>query len=492
MRMILENPTRLVLEGFEPVMEQLRGFLTYTDKSVQYNLKKLKAKAWSWDMEGWRERVTELESEVKQCLLMQDEDGTFWTYSGLLGLLEERFKFQKPEVVNKVVYPRSHLLAWDEIPPPLYPYQTNAHDALTEAKHAAISLATGGGKSYIVMHLAKTHGLKTVVMVPSTSIANQIYADFVKHFGKKYVGKFYGGKKEYKKLIVIGIDDSLTRITEGDEAWEALSKTQVFIADECHLTAAKSLRKVCFGLCGQAPYRYFVSGTVTRTDGAELLLKAITGPIVFHKTVKELVDEGFLAKPIFKMIRINSGVSFHYDDPQKAVKAHFLLSKAVNQRAAMIANAAVQRLSHPTLILIDEMCQFSELLPYLRVKPAFAYGGTLNKQNEQFVPPEYRGGDNAQLVDDFNNGKIPLLIGTSAISTGTNIKSVRTIVNLMGGKSIIQTSQAIGRGTRTGLKGEKRECLVFDFDVENDPTCHRHADDRAAIYNSIYAPVEFI
>jgi superfamily II DNA or RNA helicase len=205
-----------------------------------------------------------------------------------------------------------------------------------------------------------------------------------------------------------------------------------------------------------------------------------------------LVDEGFLAKPIFKMIRLKTTNPGTYNDPNKEVKNHFLLNPLVNQKAAQIANAAVERAGHPTVILIDEMCQFAALLPYLRVKPVFAYGGALNKDNEKFVPPEYRGGNNTQIVKDFNEGKIPLLIGTSAISTGTNIKSVRTIVNLMGGKSIIQTSQAIGRGTRMGMDGKKTECLVFDFDVENNDVCHRHALARVEIYNSIYGPTQFM
>src|SRR5512133_571245 len=100
MKLILESPTRLVLKDIEPVLEQVRSYLTYTDKSVQYNLKKLKAKPWSWDMESWRERVKELEDQIKQCLLMQDEDETYWTYSGLMEDLAARFKFQGCEIEN--------------------------------------------------------------------------------------------------------------------------------------------------------------------------------------------------------------------------------------------------------------------------------------------------------------------------------------------------------------------------------------------------------
>lgn len=489
MKLVVKTPSRMELQGFETKIEEVRSVLTYVDLKVKYNLKKLRAKRWTWDMEGWQIKIDELTAKEKPCLLFEDEDGTLWTYPGLADTLAFRFK---PEIVSEVEYPDTKVIPWSDVPPPLYYYQQEAVDRLIQAHHGAISLATGGGKSYIAMWLAKHFALKTIVMVPSESIAEQMYDDFSKHFGKKYVGKYWGGKHDHKKLITIGISNSLTRIEKGTEEYESLSKTQVFIADECHLTPAETLQAVCFGLCGESPYRFFVSGTVTRTDGSELLLHAITGKVVFTKTVKELVDEGFLAKPIFRMVETTSSNPGSWGDPNAEVKNHFLLNPNVLAKAAQIANAAIERLDHPTLILIDEFCQFKALLPYLRHKCGFAFGGRLTKDNEQFVPPEYRKADNKQLVKDFNEGRLQLLIGTSAISTGTNIKPVKTMINLMGGKSVIATSQAVGRCTRKGADGQKQECFVFDFDVGNNETCHRHAIARSEIYNSIYAPVVYV
>ena len=168
-------------------------------------------------------------------------------------------------------------------------------------------------------------------------------------------------------------------------------------------------------------------------------------------------------------------------------KNHFLRNQNINRLAASIANKAVSLLNHPVLILIDEIEQFKLLLPYLRVRPEFAHG-PLTATNKQFVPPEYHASDTTDLVERFNSGDISLLIGTSCISIGTDIRVVQTLINLQGGKSEIQHTQSVGRGTR--LVPGKTECHVWDFDVTNIEVVHRHALARRDTYEAIYPGVQ--
>ena len=86
----------------------------------------------------------------------------------------------------------------------------------------------------------------------------------------------------------------------------------------------------------------------------------------------------------------------------------------------------------------------------------------------------------------------PILIGTSCISTGTDIRSVKTMVYLKGGKSEIEVRQGVGRCTRLEKSLAKTACTVVDFDVENIEILHRHALARRKIFDDIYGPVEVI
>lgn len=481
------NPSTIDIEGMDDRKEEIRDFLRYYDKSMDFQIAKFKRARWfkeKYGEEEFKERLEQLKAEREKSLLLEGRDEELSTYSGVLRMLTQRFPDQT--VVQNFTRPQPQGVPWLQVPPPLRVYQNTAAEKLLHHGHAAVEMGTGVGKSFIIQYLLRQLGLKAVVMAPSLNIAGQLYKDFSKYIGARYVGRYYDGKKESKKLITVGIHASLAKVQAGSEAFNELSQAQVFIADESHMTPAETLKAVCMGLCRNAPWRFFFSGTQTRTDGAELLLKGIIGEIVFRYTVKQGVDEGFLARPKFHMLEIPSMSSFASDDPNDMTRRHLLYNPAVNEHAAKLANAMVRALKHQVLILVDEIEQFSYLLPHLRYKVGFAHG-PLTKENKGTVPEAYQRSEADALVEQFNAGELPILVGTSCIATGTDIRPVKSMIYLMGGKSEIQVSQAVGRTTR---KPEGKEwCNIFDYDVINVPVVHRHAEAREEIYESIYGPV---
>lgn len=480
----LTTPTKLELDITDSKYEKLRKVLTYTDKAAQQTYQRFKHARWyigKFGEEAYLEELERLKSETVKCLL----DGNY-TYSGLADLVSKTL--QQP-IVSDVVYPEPELMAWENKPVhKMYYYQEAALAKLLEAKHAGVEIGTGLGKSYIIIHLVKNLGLQTVVMAPSTSIAEQLYESFVFHFGTRQVGRCFGGKKEYKKLITIALPQTLTRLDKTDPIYKKLSKSQVFIADESHLCPAETLSKVCFGLMQDSPYRFFFSATQLRNDGLDLLLDAITGPIVYKMTVKEGVDQGFISKPVFKMVKTITDVPCNSEDPNENTRECLLYNPRVIKLAADLANKFVTHLNHQVLILIDEVEQFTKLLPYLQHEVGFAHGPL--SDNKAKVPESYWKAESTDLVKRFNDGELPILVGTSCISTGTDIRTVKTMIYLMGGRSEIQVKQAVGRATRK-IPG-KTECNVIDFDVTNNSTTHRHALARKEIYEEIHGPVEEI
>jgi hypothetical protein len=493
------NPTELLInEKLSDIqLDSLKSSLTYTDLKAQFALRKFKTNS-HWFLrnngqEALDEHMAALKAQTKVCLLQTHKDGSYATYSGLAGYLKDKLGTY---VLNEVKYPEPQLLPWDKKPFDLYPYQQQIVNRLLEAKHARIEVGTGLGKSLALMYIVKQLGLKTVVMAPSNSISEQLYNDFVKHLGRKYVGQYFGGKKEAKKLIVVASAQSLTRVTEDSRDYELLASTQVFCADESHMTPAVTLQKVCFGVLKTAPYRFFFSATQMRGDGLGLLLDAITGPTVFAMTVKEGVDQGYLAKPIFHMFSAPMNGSYWSDDPNDMTRHHLLYNPHVVKMAADLCNNAVAA-GMPVLILIDEVKQFAKLLPYLQYRADFAHGPLSENRSE--VPKDFWESDPNELVREFNAGKLPILVGTSCIATGTDVQAVKFLVYLMGGRSEVQVKQAIGRGTRK-VPG-KAICHVVDFAVQDQQMMAdgrkkwgpvgRHAKIRAELYEEIYGPVRF-
>lgn len=517
----LAQPTILRLRLPEDQISLLKSSLTFEDKQVSFLLKRSErairaAKNQLAQLDPFdtaltgklKRKIGFLEKQVKEqkskqfrCLVFLDRDG-YWTYSGLSEYVSALVGADRPSAQYEL--PDSGLFPYKRMPKfqNRY-YQTEAVEALmAAAPHgpAAVDMATGSGKSTVIRSLVKEHSLKTIVMVPSTSIADQLYEDLLHHFGETYVGMFGGGKKKVGKLITVAMDDSLVNILPDSEAWEDLSQAQVFISDEAHLTATATQEKVLSGLAKNAPYRYFVTATLFRNDGKDMLLEGLTGRSVYTKSLRSLVDEGFLAKPKFKVLTITPDVSPTSTDPNEVTRQLLYYSDKVNAKAAEIARYYVQDLKRPTLIRIDEVEQFDRLYRHLKdLRVGFAHG-TLTKDNQDLVPKKFHKDVPNDVVRQFNDGELDVLIGTSCIATGTDILVAEAGIYLVGGKSEIEVSQSVGRMTRGGRLGtvfnpwtgvQKVESTWIDFKVE-DETLSRHARERISIYNHLYGPVQII
>lgn len=489
MRLVIpeENPSIVRIFDFQDPHNQVKESLTYTDKAAVFEHTRFKNATYLLQKMGpdrFNEELQAKKAATKKCLLFCDEI-SHYSYAGLAPYLSKKLNLP---VENLVKYPKPKKVAW--LNPPSYqpyPYQTMSHDYLLEARHGGVEIGTGLGKSFIIQNLLRTIGLKTIVMTPATNISEQLYETYVQAFGKKLVGKFFGGKKESGKLFVIANAQSLTNVEEGSEHWEKLSSAQVFIADESHQCPAATLESVCFGLVAKAPYRFFFSATQMRNDGKDLLLDGITGKIVYTKTVKEGVDEGYLSKPVFRLVKVRSDSSYQSKDANSMTRTHLFYNDNVVKRFAAIANQAVEA-GMPTLILIEEVEQFTKILPYLRHRAAFAHGPLAD--NKSKVPEPYWDSNPSELVKEFNEGKIPILVGTSCISTGTDIKAVKMLIYWQGGKSEIQVKQAIGRTTRK-FPG-KTICTIVDANVYNVDIMNRHLEARKKIYFELYPNVKEI
>lgn len=474
----------------------LKANLEYTDEKVNYEYKKHKNNTYfinRYGYEAWNNRLQELKAQIKKSLLFEDDQG-HWVYSGLArkvaGLLGCSYHVL-------VQYPEAEgwQFKWNKQPPyKPFPFQTDSKEALIESLHAGVEIGTGLGKSFIIELLIKHYGLKTVVMCPSLDIAKKFYEECLEFFGPKKVGFFGDGKKVTNKLITIGISASLTRVEPGTPAWKDLSAAQVFIADESHQCPAATLVKVCFGLMAGAPYRFFMSATQMRGDGLDLVLDAITGPIVYRKTVREGIDEGYLAKLQFMMINTSTDSSYEDGDPNEMTRVHLFYNDRVLRLAASIANQSVAA-GCQVLILIEELEQFTKLFPYLTASVKFAHGG-VSKENRDKLAAEFHDSDPTLFVKQFNDEQFKILVGTSCITTGTDIKANEVTINLCGGKSEIQVMQGpSGRSTRlfTFKDGRKKtQCTVIDFDVVNNEVTHRHSLVRRQIYDATYGTTQTV
>lgn len=482
MEMIKENPVKIRLPASD---EQVRKFLTYTDRSVNYQLKKLSDNVrWKYaNYESWESRQEQLKSQKKKCLLFFDEDGTPYTYSGLWLDLQNRFGWGLTIEGSAFLTKEPKLIPWKVDPESegkdRY-YQTEALQALISVGHGSVELPTGSGKTRIILKLAKHFGLKTVIVSPSKNVSEQLYKDFIKFFGKKYVGMFGGGRKVSDKLFTVCVAKSLTMLKTEDEHYDNFYNCDLLIWDESHTTPAETFEEVCLGVARRIANRFFVSATQTRTDGSELKLRGIIGPVVYRKTFRELVEEKYLAKPLFKMFNVPATTGAGHSDPNTETRKQLFLNPHVNSVAAQIAEKAVRLGNRQVLILIEEFNQFMQLKNFMTVPFEFAHG-PVGAEVKEYLPKQYWTVDNQKLIDEFNSGKIRVLIGTSAVSMGVDTRPVGCLIYLQGGSSEIKVKQGLGRASRP----VKPDFWFVDFNVRGSPHCQRHYQTRLGYYREL-------
>lgn len=490
MKCILVSPTRIDIVLENENIEELRKHLTYENKSVAYERSRLEQN-YSWmtrkfGVKQYYNKRKELLEEETKSLLFKDAK-TYWTHSGLLPFLKQKYHVK---VFGGIEYPSSKTLLWNQKPSyELRPFQKEAVKILLEQKHGGVEIATGLGKTLIALHLVKELGLPTIILTPSISIAEQFYSQFLHHFGPRYVGGYFGKLKNAKKLITIAVAQSLRRLKSSSPLWKSFEQKKVFIADESHMYAAKTLAEICLGVLKKAPYRFFFSATQMRNDGTELVLEALTNQIFMKIDVKEGIRQGYLSRPEFYMFQIPSDKWSKTNDPNELTRDHLYYNPLVYQKAVQCIERFLGQ-KKQVLVLIDEIRQFQMLYPLLKHhNPLFAYGGA-SKEVLEYLPTQYHQSNVTALVNEFNAGSNPLLIGTGCIGMGTDLPPVDAIIFLQGNRSEILVRQAVGRGTR---KTPTKDHFYFiDFDVYANPITHHHALERKKIYENIYGKVNEI
>lgn len=491
------EPTAAVFEGSESELSELKQMLTYTNTSVSYLISKHSKNKWfkASKPEEWRARMNELQAEAKKTLVFQKNGLTFVRPGSLPFLKEAGLAF---DVEDHVEYPKDGYFSW-KVPPKFQPYeyQSRSVEELRKARHGAISICTGGGKSLISAMLTKAHGLKTVVIVPSKSIFIELFHFYETHFGKGKVGAFGNGKKDITKDITVAIGKSLTLVEEGSPEFEFFQKKQVLIADECHTWAASELDTVCNSLLKNVPYRYFMSGTQTRGDGAIKLLQSITGPVVYDLTTKQAIEGGFLSPVETRIMTVESDSNCKSSDIAKMKREHFLYNRNILDKAATIANSMAAKRNETTLILVEEIEQISELVKRLNVPHGYIHGNTTKSDELKRLGLEKS--DLKETLLKFNRGEIKVLIGTPAIEVGTNI-FCHNGINLQGGASEINVKQGIiGRMVRrldkssfAALHPPKEKARLFDFKVQDVEPMERHLKTRIKFYEETGGAVIFV
>lgn len=458
MKIVITNKFTLVQNPTNEILQNLKRLLSYTDKGKQYQLKRAQKNPFQRNA-GW---IKKLEKEVHGTLL-KDMNGHAAFNSGLAYLVEGVMEIEdrRCETGKKIAFP------WKKKPFDPREYQQEAIDICLNNWRGVINFATGMGKTLTALHLIRSLGRKTLIVVPSDSIAQQFYSELCEAFGEDRIGFFGGGKKKIKD-ITVGIAASVIKATKQFKEEEL----GCIIFDEVHHIAASTFYDIASDL-GDVGRIYGLTATDYRSDGKDIMINAGCGQVLIKRDIKWGIDNGFLAKPKFTIREIpTSGTDFK-NNKLKSYKEHVLNDTVMRQQILMDVMNALNN-NQSVLCLVSEVSHGEELSKQTGLP--FAQGK--DKKSQQYV-------------EDLNAGKIPGLIGTDGrIGEGTDTKRVDVLIlaNFVASKGPV--IQAIGRGLR--IYGSKSECIVLDYIPQGSTMLKRHAMNRVGFYKEITSDVNII
>lgn len=304
-----------------------------------------------------------------------------------------------------------------------YPEQLDAVKVAISVITGGVVMPTGSGKSITMALLINELQLKTLVIVPTLELKQQLSSTFKSIFGT------------LKNITVENIDSS---------ALQAVGNYDLLLIDECHRSAAATYQKLN-KKCWTGIYRrYFFSATYFRNqDEEQLLFEAIAGRPVYRLTFAQAVKRGLIV-PV---------EAYYFDLPKQATDAHtwaeVYSSLVVNNsyRNEKIADLllSLTAAGASTLCLVKEI-KHGEILAALTGLP-FANG---------------QDDSSRDYIRQFSDGLIKGLIGTEGIlSEGVDTRACEWVVIAALGKAKSAFLQKVGRGVRNYPGKESAKIILF-------------------------------
>jgi len=315
-------------------------------------------------------------------------------------------------------------------------------------------------------------GEKILLVVPTTSLVEQMYKDFLDYGwdAESYCHRIYSGREKTNEYPVT--------IT----TWQSVYKLErsffedygCIIGDEAHLFKSKSLIEIMTKL-HHAKYRFGFTGTLDGTQTHKWVLEGLFGPSYKVTRTDELMKQGHLSQLDIQCIVLKH-------PPQKFEtyedEIQYLISH--EQRNKFITNLTLD-LKGNTLVLFSRVEAHGAIL-YEMIntkkqddrKVFFVHGG-VDAEERELV---------REITERENNAIIVASYGT--FSTGINIKNLHNVIFASPSKSRVRNLQSIGRVLRKG----KDKVKATLYDIADDATYNsrknytlNHLIERIKIYN---------
>lgn len=253
-----------------------------------------------------------------------------------------------------------------------------------------------------------------------------------------------------------------------------LESVTVMIADEVHHSKADTWY-TSLSKCTNAIYRVGLTGTVDKKDPMGWQrLQAIFSQVVVRVSNEFLIERGVSSKPKIRLFPVQEPRNIELLNTYlEAYKAGIVENEARNKMIVDIVKWYKTQRPGGILISVKEIDHGDRILDQLKEQgydAEFIHGGSDNDHRT----------DN---LEKFSKGQLDILVSSTIIDEGVDMKSIGCMVLAAGGKSMRQQLQRVGRGLRlNGIEGNS--VLIFDFYDKTNRFLKKHSEERLRIFKS--------
>jgi len=424
----------------------------------------------------WEER---LRKEIKA---LEDKEWVCWFHDNqfptghliLVKALLEEIKVNCHYIEKRVIPEKYLTLRWKNEPfKPRY-YQEEMIDLGLKNHRGVFELAVGTGKTLGLIYLIKNLGVNSLIITPSSGLKEQLYQELIIHFGINNIQKIDTSlirKNGKLKPIRITTIQTLASLQKTGDIQYLVEDIDAVYVDEIHHSGSETYLNLLKDI-EHIYYRFGFTGTFIRNDSKTLDMWGFLSVKLQEYKAKKAIIDGFLT-PIKAII---------YDIPGKPSK-YYPTEYKRNYCENPILLKKIMR-------ILKSISPDDQVLMLVNRKDKSGLVVHKFLTEAGFKNSYISGDDDAKKINstisDFNSKKVKILIGSSVIGEGIDVRSADHLIMLQGGKSPVVIVQAVGRLAR--LFAGKLFGTIHDFKFKGTKYMVKHLNQRIQIYKDNFDP----
>lgn len=311
-----------------------------------------------------------------------------------------------------------------------------------------LDYTVNAGKTLIMssLYLSYKRQLKTLLITNDSDWLNQAREEFKQYLPGEDI-TFVQGKVLNWSNFTIGMVQSISRNMRFYQ--QELSKIDMVLVDEADQGGSKQYQNVLTRLFNTR-IRIGLSGTIYMSKLAKdkvknMNLECFFGKVIAEFKLKDSIKKGYSTKTIVKMVPSRPWYG-NWESEFVTYKDIYDDSITLNKYAKRMAYARlkwnINQGRYPALVVCKHIAHCENLYKFFKKKLGDAY-------NIAYVHVNTHSKLRQQIMKDFREGKIDILVSTTIIARGKNFPKLRYLLNAASMLSNEKTIQFLGRLVRT-------------------------------------------